>query len=467
MSERFDPLYLKYILSLIHSKYQALPLKRLLSKPPQYGANEEGVLRTDLLQPRYIRITDIDEFGILKKELGFTAKVIDKKYILNENDLLLARSGNTVGKSYIHKKENIAEECFFAGYMIRFVLNHELIMPDFVFYFTQLNPYKNWVNAIKRPTGQPNINAEEYKELKVPILKLTEQKKIVSILNDAYEGYKQSLNKAILLLNSIDDYLLKELGIKLPKNKWSVLKYRVFLSNITEVAQQRLDPKGHHPYYDLLKESIKKCRYSVKPLTNLISHFCNGDWGIDEEKIENPKLFERCLVIRSTEIDNEFNINFESGREKFRFISKRKLETFNIKNNDILIERSGGSPDQPVGRVAFIEKPYINNTRISFGNFLSKIKVNQEVDSSYLFNFLKTIHNIGLTEVMQTQTHGIRNLLIREYLSQFIPIPQLKKQHQIAEHIAQIRSEAKRMREEANKQLEEAKKEVEKMILGN
>ena len=105
---RIDPEMILYSMKNVDNfKYPYIQLKKMLLKSPQYGANEASVIRINNEQPRYIRITDIDENGTLRKELGATADTIDSKYILNNNDILFARSGATVGKTYIHKVKKI------------------------------------------------------------------------------------------------------------------------------------------------------------------------------------------------------------------------------------------------------------------------------------------------------------------------------------------------------------------------
>lgn len=109
---RYDNSFVLYHHRMSNYKYPCSPLNRFLIGKPQYGAGEAGVPREDNESPRYIRITDIDWNGSLDESLGVTAKTIEEKYILNNNDILIARSGNTVGKSYIHKTEIVKEPCF-------------------------------------------------------------------------------------------------------------------------------------------------------------------------------------------------------------------------------------------------------------------------------------------------------------------------------------------------------------------
>ena len=111
---RLDFQYVAYKQGLAQYKYPIVQLSELLISKPQYGANEVGIDRVDNKVPRYIRITDISEYGVLSDDLGASASTIEEKYILNNDDIIIARSGNTVGKAYIHKTEHIEYPCFFA-----------------------------------------------------------------------------------------------------------------------------------------------------------------------------------------------------------------------------------------------------------------------------------------------------------------------------------------------------------------
>ena len=111
---RLDPKMTLYKKKVQHALYPMVKLKSLLLSKPQYGANEVGLIRNNNSQPRYIRITDIDENGLISKnDLGATVTNVEDKYVLNENDIVLARSGATVGKSYIHKQ--LPYTCLYAG----------------------------------------------------------------------------------------------------------------------------------------------------------------------------------------------------------------------------------------------------------------------------------------------------------------------------------------------------------------
>lgn len=460
---RLDPKMALYNRKVLHSLYPKVRLKDVLLCKPQYGASEPGVPRSSIKEPRYIRITDIDENGLISHdELGATAKIIEDKYILCENDILIARSGATVGKAYIHK--HVPYECFFAGYLIRFIIDTDKALPEYIFTYTQLNAYKEWVNAIQRPSGQPNINSEEYQSLEIPLPNIERQQVIVDVIKSAYLQKKQKESEAQLLLDSIDTYLLNELGIILPNENYGLEK-RIFYISSSECVDKRIDPKKYSPKTKNLYLAIENSLYPKYSLVSFIVDSCSGDWGSDGEVDIVPSGWTKCVVLRGTEINNMYNLSICQEKVKKRLIQTDKFKKIQPLLNDIIIEKSGGSNDQPVGRVAIVDLENFNNIPLSFSNFLMKIRV-KGIDANYLYYYLKTIYNIGGTDSMQSQTNGIRNLIIKEYLEQKVVVPSLEKQQEISNHIAEMRLMAKRLQEEGESILENAKKEVEQMIIG-
>jgi restriction endonuclease S subunit len=265
---RFDPYYLKTIpiIKSVKTSYPLISLTDLLKEPPQYGANEAAVQGNSQTDVRYIRITDIDEYGNLKDNDWKTTKTIEDKYLLEDNDILFARSGATAGKTFIYRKD--FGKAIFAGYLIRFRFDEKKVDPRYVFYYTQLSRYANWINLIQRPSGQPNINSEEFRSFEIPLPPFTIQNQIVNIMQSAYRQKKQKETEAQKLLDSIDDYVLDELGIRMPE----IIIKKCFLVCNNEVVQ-RLDPL----YYSKdVFSFLKEFSYDVKPLEGITYYLKTG-----------------------------------------------------------------------------------------------------------------------------------------------------------------------------------------------
>ena len=309
---RLDPKMALYNRKVQNSLYPKVKLKDVLVCKPQYGASEPGVPRSSIKEPRYIRITDIDENGLISHdELGATAKIIENKYILCENDILIARSGATVGKAYIHKPA--LYDCFFAGYLIRFIINTDKALPEYIFTYTQLNAYKEWVNAIQRPSGQPNINSEEYQSLEIPLPNIERQQVIVDVIKSAYLQKKQKESEAKQLLDNVDAYILNELGITLPEIKTD-LKNRIFKVNRSEL-EERLDPTVYKDGIKLISNNYDNVKLSSVAYVNPTGTFKGKDIEtpisfIPMESID--EVYSEVSKLEDTTIENA------SGFTKFK-----------------------------------------------------------------------------------------------------------------------------------------------------
>lgn len=160
--------------------WKIMPLKWLLRKPLQYGANESGVLYDESL-PRYVRITDILNNNLREdlQKLSLTEEQANG-YILENNDILFARSGGTVGKAFIFKEKY--GRCAFAGYLIRAQIA-TFCCSEFIYYYTQSRCYDEWKKQIFIQATIQNIGADRYSTLEVPIPPLDEQQSIASYLD--------------------------------------------------------------------------------------------------------------------------------------------------------------------------------------------------------------------------------------------------------------------------------------------
>jgi len=171
----------RYISSTSNSyTYDTVRLDEICVKKAQYGS---GAAKTDYDgETRYIRITDIDDDGNLKDNDIVSPSVINEKYLLNEDDLLFARSGS-VGRVYIHRQKG---RFIFAGYLIRFVLDKNKALPRFIFYLTKSEYYANWIIKQSKTGTISNINAQQYSSLRIPLPPLSVQEEIVAEL-DSYQ----------------------------------------------------------------------------------------------------------------------------------------------------------------------------------------------------------------------------------------------------------------------------------------
>ncbi|MCY4621531.1 MAG: restriction endonuclease subunit S [bacterium] len=150
------------------------------SAPGQYGCVAPAEQRR-AGWPRYVRITDVTDSGTLRagSEVGVSPTVAQKA-ILRPGDIVFARSGATVGKTYLYDPADGL--CAFAGYLIRFRPDPKKALPEFVRWWTHSSFYWRWVKGTMREGAQPNINAREYATAVLPLPSIREQRLIVASL---------------------------------------------------------------------------------------------------------------------------------------------------------------------------------------------------------------------------------------------------------------------------------------------
>lgn len=441
---RLDPKMALYNRKVQNSLYPKVKLKDVLVCKPQYGASEPGVPRSSIKEPRYIRITDIDENGLISHdELGATAKIIENKYILCENDILIARTGATVGKAYIHKPA--LYDCFFAGYLIRFIINTDKALPEYIFTYTQLNAYKEWVNAIQRPSGQPNINSEEYQSLEIPLPNIERQQVIVDVIKSAYLQKKQKESEAKQLLDNVDAYILNELWITLPEIKTD-LKNRIFKVNRSEL-EERLDPTVYKDGIKLISNNYDNVKLSSVAYVNPTGTFKGKDIEtpisfIPMESID--EVYSEVSKLEDTTIENA------SGFTKF-------------KEGDLLWAKI--TPCMQNGKSAIAK-----NLTNSLGCGSTEFFVMRNKDERLAIEYLHVIlHMKCVRETAMLYFGGSagQQRVSSAFLENFnLPLPPKDKQIEIANHVYTIRQKAKALQEEGKVLLEEAKRKVESMIIG-
>lgn len=164
----------------IPAHWEVQPLKRLIVGKLEYGANEAAV-HTIAEWPRYIRITDFGYDGRLRPDtFRSLPPETASNYEVIEGDVLLARSGATVGKSFL-VPAGLGPACH-AGYLIRARCDTQRLLPEFFYLFTRSAPYARWKGAILNRATIENIGADKYAQVSVPVPPLAEQRVLLSAL---------------------------------------------------------------------------------------------------------------------------------------------------------------------------------------------------------------------------------------------------------------------------------------------
>jgi len=189
-------------------EWREVKLEKIIIEKPRYGLTAKSKNKGKYL---YLRITDINNKGKINDD-SFKFVDIDKKekskYEIKKGDLLLARSGS-VGNFFIADKDY--PDWVYASYLIRFRLDSTKILPAFIKYILISGRFQRWVEYRKRIGAQPNINAKEFSNFKIPIPfrngkpDLETQKKIVEYIETNFSKIDKILEKKKEALKQLDE----------------------------------------------------------------------------------------------------------------------------------------------------------------------------------------------------------------------------------------------------------------------
>ena len=203
----------------------SVPLSSVLLGPPRYGIGAAAVPASPGL-PTYIRITDISEDG---RFAPFPAAAVDSprsaNYLLKLGDVVVARTGASVGKSYRYRPED--GPLVFAGFLICVSPDSDKLDPTYFGYVLQSKRYWDWISAESTRSGQPGINARQISGLAVDLPDISKQREIALQLEDA-ERHVEALERLIAKKAAIRLGVVQQLltgKVRLPgfNNEWTDL----------------------------------------------------------------------------------------------------------------------------------------------------------------------------------------------------------------------------------------------------
>ena len=294
---------------------------------------------------RLLRITDIQDGKVDWDSVPFTTVATPDEYLLAADDIVFARTGATVGKSFLIK--DLPYESVYASYLIRIRLMLDL-MPEYFYQFFNSGNYWMQINDKSIGVGQPNCNGTSLRELLIPIPPVSEQIRVVSVAKEALKFVSMIDNDKEELVNTINQTKARILDLAIrgklvPQDAAdepaSVLLERIRAEKEELIRQGKIKRnkgesvifKGEdNSYYDSIPDSWEIV--SLKMLTSETS-LNDGDWILSENMCSssNIKLIQLGSVGNTEYID-----------KGFKYISEQtfnELKCSEIFPNYILINR--------------------------------------------------------------------------------------------------------------------------------
>ncbi len=450
IEKRLDPLYyFENVFGFLKiTKYNSHTLSELTNYTiAGFGVGKD---EQDLTQNGYIQIrpTNIDDFGLLKFDrnvyLGEEYITSRRSNIIQKNDILFnnTNSQELVGKTAFFDLDGTY---FHSNHITRINVNEEKILPKFLWILLNLYQQKkifytlctNWNN-------QSGVGLELLNSLKIIVPEKAIQQKVIDIHENSFWLKRQNEIETEKLLESIDEYLMKELGIHIVVMKHS-LKERIFSSTLTKVTGNRLDC-----YYYLNEDieiKINNGSYNTVRFSILINSLINGFDFRDYKEKGTPYI--KVANVRKGEFDFT----------KIQYIEQPASEiskAIQLQKDNILLTRKG-----TYGFALCLEKDF--DYVISSEIFYIEIK-HEKVYSKYLESFFNSV--IGQKQFDRVKIGAIMGSLSQEAVKSLrIPLPRLPKQKEIADHITSIRQQIQALKDKTKEILARANKEIEQILI--
>ena len=377
-----------------------------------YGVSESA---KEIGQYKLLRITDIQNNKVNWETVPFTDYDKNKAqaYLLTDGDILFARTGATVGKSYL--VEGLKDSAIYASYLIR-VQTSSVILPAYIKFFLESGFYWEQISLNSVGIGQPNVNGTTLAALTIPIPPYREQLRIV-----------EEAKKWLMVIDGLD-VEIEDLQTSIEHTKSKILDLAIHGKLVPQ------DPNDE-PAIDQLKRINPK----FAPCDN--AHYENNTIEIPENW-EWVKLSDIAVSELGKTLDKgknsgtphnylcAFNVkwcSFDLSVIKKILLEEEELERYRVRKGDLLICEGGD-----VGRAAIWE----SDQDIYYQNALHRVRFKDEINQYFYLYVLQYYKSLGMIDDVSggvTIKHFTQNSMKK--LS--FPLPPIKEQYKIASAINQ------------------------------
>ena len=361
----------------------------------------------------FFRSQNVQNFGIVLSDIKYISEEVHQSMKGTEviaNDLLLNITGGSLGRCAVvpinFKIGNVSQHVC--------ILRTVLVKPEYLHCFILSSFFaKSMKITGSGREGLPKYNLEK---MLFPLPPIHEQERIIievkQLLNyiDKLDTCRGNLIELVSHAKSkVLDLAIH--GKLVPQDPMD--------EPATELLK-RINPKAEitcdNPHYRNLPKG-----WAVTTIKDMCENI-NGLWKGKKEPFVNVG------VIRNANFTKDFKLDY--SKIEYIDVEQRAFNQRHLKNGDLIVEKSGGSDNNPVGRAILYEG---KDSVFSFSNFTMALRIKEKeiLTSRYLYYFLLAEYQKGSMRLMQTQTTGLHNLILDKYLSMPILLPPFSEQLRI------------------------------------
>jgi len=451
---RMDPIFFRYGIGQFSQKYNLESIGSCaIDIQSGVGAGKEEQA-SDINGIIQIRPTNIDREGLLVYDKNVYVPIDANMPSLEKDDVLFnnTNSQELVGKTAIFRENKPYR---FSNHITRIRVNKNKVLPEYLWLILNLYQRKSIFYSIcTNWNNQSGVGNELLRSTKIPLPILEKQKEIVEFYTKAQEAKQTKDEEAKSLLDSIDSFVLKNLGVALPSKDTYTKENVVTLS---QFVGNRYDPYYHNEYFEKAFKQLKETsNYKLVRLSDISILITSGitpkSGGDDYTDSEHGIAF-----IRSGNIDIMGEVDFDNLLYIKHEVHDTRMRSSKVQEGDIMIAIVGAT----IGEVGI----YHSSREANINQAIALVRLKDGYNPEYIKEVIKSsIGQLNLDRLKRPVARA--NINLEEISSMLIPVPEIEVQNEMVKSIITIRQKAKQIQKEGVELLKKAKQEIEQIIIG-
>ena len=429
-------------------QYPLVPLRRLVTLV-QYGISERATVEP--IGTPILRMNNLQANGWDLSDLKYIklAPETEAQFLLKKGDILFNRTNSKelVGKCEVFQEEGA---WVFASYLIRVRLDESEAIPAFVSDFLNTSAGRVQIDRVSRQIiGMSNVNAEELRDLLIPLPPLDIQRALVAEMEAARESRRAKLKQADELLKSLDGWLLSQLGIAVPPKS----KHKVFATRLGE-AKGRADVAFHSPRFRVIREGIEHGEYPARTVRSFCISIKSGFAAGKQDQAENE--VDGVPHLRPLNLSIYGDLSLVGTK----YVPRTSVAANDLcKKGEVLFNNTNS--EELVGKSAVFNL----DVDCACSNHMTRLELAPDASPYFvaaLFNALRSTGYLGMLATNFVNQAGINADTLAAL---HVPFPALDIQQTMLSEVSRRRAEANRLRAEAEAEWQAAKERFEHQLL--